>query len=87
MSHTVESIQETLNNDYQELGTWQAVADKYGLKRGTVHSIAKRGNIPKSKSVRAKLGIRNEVQRFPVWYATKEEQLKARERRDRDRGK
>lgn len=50
-------LRNTLLNLYSELGSWQRVADAYGVSKATVWRIAKDGYTPKKLSVKKKLGL------------------------------
>jgi hypothetical protein len=53
----VLTMQRTLQDDYDKMGTWELVGKKYGLNRGMVHRIAVHGYDPVNPDIRHKLGL------------------------------
>jgi len=54
---TRNAIQERLLKDYDVLGTWAKVGQKWGLNKGLAFMIAKKNYEPKDPHLRHKLGL------------------------------
>jgi len=54
---TRNAIQQRLLRDYDVLGTWEKVGQKWGLNRGLAFMIAKKNYEPKDPHLRHKLGL------------------------------
>jgi len=54
---TINSVRKEINDTKRLLGTWQAVAAKYGLNRGMIYMIAVNGYEPKTPRIRKRLGL------------------------------
>ena len=52
-----EELVDELARLKEELGTWQAVGDQYGVSRAVVWRIVNEGYEPKDNSLRRKLGL------------------------------
>lgn len=60
MANSIAELAKTLNDLYDELGTWELVGKRYDVSRTVVWRIAKRGYEPtqeKSAETRRKLGL------------------------------
>ena len=54
---TLTEVVRELREVYEQLGSWQAVADKYGVTKPLAWRTALRGYEPKDNDIRSRLGL------------------------------
>ena len=57
MTETIASLAKTINELYEEFGTWELVGKHYDVSRTIVWRIAKDGYNPTPNEIRRKLGL------------------------------
>lgn len=54
---TTDQLRLQLHRDYEALGTWRKVAQKYQVNVGWIHRIARGGAVPADPAMRLRLGL------------------------------
>jgi len=76
-------LRRKLSEDYEILGTWDAVARKWGVSKGMAWRLANEsGYEPKNPTIRKKLGLRRRGPRRDLFAMGEVELLRALEERE-----
>jgi len=51
-------VRRKMSDDYEVLGTWDAVARKWGVSKGMAWRMVNEGYEPRNSTIRKKLGLR-----------------------------
>lgn len=63
MDISIGTLQKEIGDLYKKLGTWQRVADHYGVHRSVVWRIANQDYVPRANIIRKKLNLPQIIER------------------------